>query len=79
MFQTAAGQVVLELAVDMGWQGCALCGHEPGKLGVMARDQLVQQGLFGPVPDMGGQPRRFGGKRHDGIRSIGKGVWMPSG
>jgi hypothetical protein len=28
-------------------------------------------------PDMGGQPRCFGGKRHDGIRSIRAGRWMP--
>src|SRR5690606_16794475 len=50
VFQTATGQVVLELAGDMGWQGRALCGHEPGKLGVIALNQLVQQGLFGSVP-----------------------------
>ena len=79
VFQAAALEVVLELTGDIARQGRALCGHEPGKLGVMTLDQLVQQGLLGPVADMGGRPRRLGGKRHDGIRSIGTGVWMPSG
>lgn len=29
------------------------------ELGVMARDQLIQQGLLGPVPYMGNRPQRY--------------------
>jgi hypothetical protein len=39
---------------------------------------LIQESLFGPVPDMGSWPGRLGEVWHDDILSIKADSWIPS-
>jgi hypothetical protein len=49
VFEAAAFEVVLELALDVVGQGAALRGHPVGERGVVRVDELVKESVFRPV------------------------------
>jgi hypothetical protein len=44
VFEAAASEVVLELALDILWQRCAVRGHPVGERGVVCIDELIEEG-----------------------------------
>jgi hypothetical protein len=49
VFEATASEVVLELALDILWQRCAVRGHLVGERGVVRIDELVEEGSLWAV------------------------------
>jgi len=49
VFEAAAFEVILELALDILWQRCAVRGHPVSERGVVRVDELVEESVFRPV------------------------------